>query len=103
MDKTISEFSDEDLDYCFNNCVIIYSSKRKLWQKPTDLEELASCTRITVKVLRELAGYEDELTEPPSEIDVEFLKEEKKRKLFEEPIKGRLIKKIRRTGSGFWY
>lgn len=103
LDKTISEFSTEDLDYCINNCVIIYSNKRKLWQKPTDLEELASCTKITVKQLRELAGYEDELTEPPTELDVKFIQEEKKRKIFEEPIKGRLIKKIRRTGSGFWY
>lgn len=103
LDKTISEFSDDDLDYIYNNCVVVYSGKRKLWQKPTDLEELASCTEITVKELRTLAGYENELTEPPSEIDVEFIKEEKKRKLFEEPIKGRLIKKIRRTGSGYWY
>lgn len=103
LDKTVSEFSDEDLDYITNNCVIIFSSKRKLWKKPTDLEELASCTEITIKELRNLAGYEDELTEPPSEIDIEFIKEDRKRKILEEPVKGRLIKKIRRTGSGFWY
>lgn len=103
LDKTISEFSDEDLDYIMNNCIVIYSSNRKLWKKPTDLEELASTTKITIKELRELAGYENELTEPPSEIDVDLINEEKKRKLIEEPLKGRLIKKIRRTGSGYWY
>ena len=103
LDKTISEFSDEDLDYIYNNCIVIYSDKRKLWEKPKDLEELAKCTKITVKELRELAGYENEIEEPPSELDVEYIEEQKKRKLFEEPLKGRLIKKIRRTGSGFWY
>lgn len=103
LDKCISEFSDEDLDYCYNNCVIIYSGNRKLWQKPTNLEELSKCTKITIRDLRKLAGYDDELTEPPSELDIEFIEEEKKRKLFEEPLKGRLIKKIRRTGSGYWY
>ena len=91
------------MDYIYNNCIVIYSSKRKLWQKPTDLEELASSTKITIKELRKLAGYEDEITEPPSELDVEFTKEERKRKLIEGPLKGRLVKKIRRTGSGFWY
>lgn len=103
LEKGISEFSDEDLDYIYNNCEIIISGKRKLWEKPSELEELASCTEISIKEIRRLAGYEDELTEPPSEIDVEFIREEKKRKLFEEPLKGRLIKKLRRTGSGFWY
>lgn len=103
LDKTVSEFSDQDLDYIHNNCEIVYSGKRKLWEKPTDLEDLAGSTRITVKELRELAGYEDEFTEPPSELDVEYFNNNLKRKILDEPIKGRLIKKIRRTGSGFWY
>ena len=103
LDKTISEFSTEDLDYINNNCVIIFSGRRKLWVKPTDLEELASCTEITIEELRKLAGYEEELIEPPTSEEVEEFKENKKRFLEEEPLKGRLIKKIRRTGSGFWY
>ena len=102
MDKTISEFVDEDIMYINENCIVVFSSERKLWQKPTNLEELASCTEITIKKLRELAGYEDELIEPPSSADVEEFKNERKRK-FDEPLRGRLIKKIRRTGSGFWY
>ena len=103
LDKTISEFSDEDLDYIYNNCIVIYSGKRKLWEKPTDLEELASCTKLSVIELRKLAGYDDELIEPPSEIDIEEIKREKRRLILKEPVKGRLIKKIRRTGSGYWY
>ena len=103
IDKTISEFSDQDLDYITNNCVIIYSGKRKLWEKPNSLDELSKTTKISVKQLRILAGYEDEITEPPSELDVEFTKEFKRRRILETPLKGRLVRKIRRTGSGYWY
>ncbi len=103
MDKMVSQFTDNDLSYIYENCIIIQSTTRKLWEKPSNLEELATTTEITIKKLRELAGYKDELTEPPSEADFEFAKEERKRKEFEEPLKGRLIKKLRRTGSGYWY
>ena len=103
LDKTVSGFSEEDLKYLYENCEIVYSSNRKLWQKPTILEEVASCTLISIKELRELAGYENELVEPPSEIDIEEFEHIKRRRLIEEKPKGRLIKKIRRTGSGNWY
>ncbi|OUM68909.1 hypothetical protein PIROE2DRAFT_57772 [Piromyces sp. E2] len=98
MDKTVSEFTNNDLLYLQRNCIIIYTGDRKLWEKPTDLEELASSTKITVKELRKLAGYEEQ-EEPKSEMDEQPAK---RRRLYQ-PLNWRLVKKIRRTGSGFWY
>lgn len=101
---------EEERDYIRTNCIIIDTGKRFLYKKPKGDEELAKNEEITINKLREKyylqTNFENLYAsdiENENKTNEPILIENKKRKLddFDEPLKGRLLKKIRRTGSGF--
>ena len=125
-DETCCTFDEEDLEYIKENCVVINTGKRYLWNKPKDKKgelNLIDYKKIKLSYFKcEEQPLEDEIVdaepiEPPtSPADRDIFENipvlinqigtspyYKVKHSFDQPLKGRLIKRVRRTGSGFWF
>ena len=108
-------FNSSDLEYIKKNCIHVVSDKRELWKKPSNSIDLYKYIKINIGEFRNQLLRNEEPAASPAEReyqenipilinDIGSSPLYKKRPVWEQPLNGRLIKKIRRTGSGsLWY
>lgn len=103
----LNNLDKEEEEYIKENCVIVETGKRKLWEKPNNLEELVTSRFITIAELRQKYNL-PVIFEDPNASDIDREEQENEPVLINENGKrklGRLMLPTlkRRTGSGFFY